>query len=160
MLWFFYVMLRIQTWTHKQNVLVRATPEPVGSTVEWRGSTIDSTASRSVAALAAAESATKWRGSVVDSVGAGLAHSWRGRTSWITIRNYLSPTKDKVADDVADRRNVCWWGQWWRLTLGHEVNTRLSRVCGLDTWQQVLLTLPRFHELTKNEMDGLFENSI
>jgi hypothetical protein len=28
--------------------------------------------------------------------------------------------KDKVADIMADRLNECWWGQWRRLTLGHE----------------------------------------
>jgi hypothetical protein len=82
MLWFFYFKLRIQTRTHKQNVLVRAAPEPVGSAVEWRGSTTDSTAAGSEAASSTAvELAIEWRGSVANSAGAWLAHSWRGRTS-------------------------------------------------------------------------------
>jgi hypothetical protein len=63
MLWFFYVMLRIQIWTHKQNVLVSTTQEPVVSTEEWTDSTAESTAAGSAAAsLVAAESATEWRG--------------------------------------------------------------------------------------------------
>jgi hypothetical protein len=40
------------------------------------------------------------------------------------------------------------------------VNTRLSRVCGLAAWQRVLLTLQGFDELTENEKDELFKNSI
>jgi Fe2+ transport system protein B len=40
------------------------------------------------------------------------------------------------------------------------VNTRLSRVCGLATRQRVSLTLQGFDELTENEKDELFENSI
>jgi hypothetical protein len=40
------------------------------------------------------------------------------------------------------------------------VNTRLSRVCGLAARQRVLLTLQGFDDLTKNEKDELFENSI
>jgi hypothetical protein len=40
------------------------------------------------------------------------------------------------------------------------VNTRLSRVCGRAAWQMVLLTLQGFDDLTKNEKDELFENSI
>jgi hypothetical protein len=40
------------------------------------------------------------------------------------------------------------------------VNTRLSRVCGLSAWQKVLLILQRFDDLTKNEKDELFKNSI
>jgi predicted nucleotide-binding protein (sugar kinase/HSP70/actin superfamily) len=40
------------------------------------------------------------------------------------------------------------------------INMRLSRVCGLATQQRVLLTLERFDDLTKNEMDELFKNSI
>jgi hypothetical protein len=44
--------------------------------------------------------------------------------------------------------------------LDTKVNMRLSRVCGLATQQRVLLTLWRFNELTKNEKDDLYENSI
>jgi hypothetical protein len=44
--------------------------------------------------------------------------------------------------------------------LDTRVNMRLSRVCGLAAWQRVLLTLQKFEELTKNEKDELFENSI
>jgi hypothetical protein len=40
------------------------------------------------------------------------------------------------------------------------VNTRLARVCGLAAWQRVLLTLQGFDELTENEKDELFKNSI
>jgi hypothetical protein len=40
------------------------------------------------------------------------------------------------------------------------VNTRLSRVCGLVARQRVLLTMQGFDELTKNEKDELFKNSI
>jgi hypothetical protein len=41
-----------------------------------------------------------------------------------------------------------------------EVNTRLSKICGLAARQRVSLTLQGFDELTKNEKDKLFENSI
>jgi Fe2+ transport system protein B len=44
--------------------------------------------------------------------------------------------------------------------LDMEVNTRLSRVCGLAARQRVSLTLQGFDELIKNEKDELFENSI
>jgi hypothetical protein len=40
------------------------------------------------------------------------------------------------------------------------VNTRLSRVCSLATRQMVSLTMQGFDELTKNEKDKLFKNSI
>jgi hypothetical protein len=46
------------------------------------------------------------------------------------------------------------------LPLDTRVNTRLSRVCGLAVWQRVSLTLQEFDELTENEKDELFENSI
>jgi hypothetical protein len=46
------------------------------------------------------------------------------------------------------------------LPLGMRVNMRLSRVCGLAAQQRVSLTLPGFDELTENEKDELFENSI
>jgi hypothetical protein len=36
----------------------------------------------------------------------------------------------------------------------------LARVCGLAAWQRVLLTLQGFDELTENEKDELFKNSI
>jgi hypothetical protein len=70
--------------------------------------------------LRAAESATEWRGSVADLAAAGLAHSWRGRTGCNTVRNYLSSTTAMVANDVANGRNECRWGQWRRCTLGHD----------------------------------------
>jgi hypothetical protein len=44
--------------------------------------------------------------------------------------------------------------------LDTEVNTRLSRVCGLAAQQRVSLTQQGFYELTKNEKDELFKNSI
>jgi hypothetical protein len=44
--------------------------------------------------------------------------------------------------------------------LDTNVNTRLSRVCGLATQQRVSLTLLGFDELTKNKKDELFESSI
>jgi hypothetical protein len=40
------------------------------------------------------------------------------------------------------------------------VNMRLSRVCGLAAWQRVSLILQGFDDLTKNENDELFKNSI
>jgi hypothetical protein len=40
------------------------------------------------------------------------------------------------------------------------VNMRLSRVCSLAVRQRVSLTMQGFDELTKNEKDKLFENSI
>jgi hypothetical protein len=44
--------------------------------------------------------------------------------------------------------------------LDMEVSTRLSRVCGLATRQRVSLFLQGFNELTLNEKDELFKNSI
>jgi hypothetical protein len=41
-----------------------------------------------------------------------------------------------------------------------KVNTRLSRVCGLAARQKVSLTLQGFDDLTENETDILFKNSI
>jgi phage terminase small subunit len=41
-----------------------------------------------------------------------------------------------------------------------EINTRLSRVFGLAARQRVSLTLERLDDLTENEKDKLFENSI
>jgi hypothetical protein len=46
------------------------------------------------------------------------------------------------------------------LPLDTRVNTRLSMVCGLAARQRVSLTLQGFDELTKNEKDELFKNSI
>jgi hypothetical protein len=46
------------------------------------------------------------------------------------------------------------------LPLDTRVNTRLSMVCGLATWQRMLLTLQGFDELTENKKDKLFKNSI
>jgi hypothetical protein len=46
------------------------------------------------------------------------------------------------------------------LLLYTKVNMRLSRVCTLAARQRVLLTLQGFNELTKNEKDELFKNSI
>jgi hypothetical protein len=40
------------------------------------------------------------------------------------------------------------------------VNTRLSRICGLAARQRVSLTLQGFDELTENENDKFFKNSI
>jgi hypothetical protein len=44
--------------------------------------------------------------------------------------------------------------------LDKEVNTWLSRVYGLAARQKVSLTLQRFKDLTNNEKDELFKNSI
>jgi hypothetical protein len=44
--------------------------------------------------------------------------------------------------------------------LDTEVNTRLSRVCGLATRQRVSITLQGFDDLTENKKDELFKNSI
>jgi hypothetical protein len=46
------------------------------------------------------------------------------------------------------------------LALDMRVNMRLSRVCGLAARQRMSLTLQGFNELTKNENDELFKNSI
>jgi hypothetical protein len=46
------------------------------------------------------------------------------------------------------------------VSLDTTVNTRLTRVCGLAARQRVSLTLQGFDELTKNEKDELFKNSI
>jgi hypothetical protein len=43
---------------------------------------------------------------------------------------------------------------------GLPLDMRLSRVCGLAAWQSVSLTFQGFDELTENEKDELFENSI
>jgi hypothetical protein len=40
------------------------------------------------------------------------------------------------------------------------MNTRLSRVCGLAARQRVSLILQGFDDLTKNEKNELFKNSI
>jgi hypothetical protein len=44
--------------------------------------------------------------------------------------------------------------------LDNEISTRLSRVCGLASRQRVSLTLERFDDLTENDKDKLFKNSI
>jgi hypothetical protein len=41
-----------------------------------------------------------------------------------------------------------------------EINIRLSRVCGLATRQRVPLTEERFDDLSENERNELFKNSI
>jgi hypothetical protein len=46
------------------------------------------------------------------------------------------------------------------LPLDTRVNMRLSRVCGLAARQRVSLALQGFDELTKNENNELFKNSI
>jgi hypothetical protein len=97
-----------------------------------------------------ASPAAEWRGSVgVGSVGgdtAGVGSTGVGSvgghtvgvgsagrdstgvgTGWITVRNYLSSMNDKVTDVVVDRRNECWWGQWRRLTLGHESEYKIVK---------------------------------
>jgi hypothetical protein len=38
--------------------------------------------------------------------------------------------------------------------------TRLSRVCGLAAWQRVPLTLEKFEDLTEDEKNEFFANSI
>jgi hypothetical protein len=103
MLWFFYVMICVQTQTHKQDVSVEVALAVVGSTAAWRGSTTNSVIA----------------GTVVDSAIAGsAATSWRGSISWVTVRNFLSSMKGKIEDEVADRHTECWSGQWWRCTFG------------------------------------------
>jgi hypothetical protein len=99
-------MVRIQTWIHKKNVSVRVASELVVSTIEWRGSAVAGPA----IVGSAIDSAASWRGSI--------AHSWRGSTIWVIVRNYLSSMKAKVANEVANRRNECWSGKWWKCTLG------------------------------------------
>jgi hypothetical protein len=37
---------------------------------------------------------------------------------------------------------------------------RLSRVCGLTDWQRVPLTLEKFEDMTEDEKNELFANSI
>jgi hypothetical protein len=44
------------------------------------------------------------------------------------------------------------------LPLDTRVNTRLSMVCGLATWQRMLLTLQGFDELTENKKDKLYSS--
>jgi hypothetical protein len=44
--------------------------------------------------------------------------------------------------------------------LDKEINTRLSRVCGLAAQQRVSLTLDRFDDLIENDKNKLFNNSI
>jgi hypothetical protein len=46
------------------------------------------------------------------------------------------------------------------IPLDTTVNTRLSRVYGLAARQRMLLTMQGFDDLTKNEKDELFTNSI
>jgi hypothetical protein len=46
------------------------------------------------------------------------------------------------------------------LPLDTIINMRLSRVCDLAAWQRGWLTMQGFDELTKNEKDELFKNSI
>jgi hypothetical protein len=46
------------------------------------------------------------------------------------------------------------------MPLDTTVNTRLSRICGLAAQQRVSLILQGFDDLTENEKDKLFENSI
>jgi hypothetical protein len=46
------------------------------------------------------------------------------------------------------------------LPLDTRVNTRLFRICGLAARQTMSLTLHGFDELTENEKDELFKNSI
>jgi hypothetical protein len=46
------------------------------------------------------------------------------------------------------------------MPLDTTVNTRLSRICGLAAQQRVSLILQGFDDLTENEKDKLFKNSI
>jgi hypothetical protein len=103
------------------NQVVSAEVAPV---VEWRGPAEDIARVGSTAVVDSIGA-----GSAVDSARARSAHSWKGRTGRIVVRNCLSSMKDKVADVVGDKRNECWWGQWWMLTLGHE--SEYDIVCGL-----------------------------
>jgi hypothetical protein len=96
-----------------------------------------------------------------DSVEAGSTHSWRERTWWIIVRNRLSSTKDKVADVVVDRRNECWWGQWWRLTLGHDSQYEIVQGLWSSCPVKGVSNPTRIRWVDKkNEKDELFENSI
>jgi hypothetical protein len=45
-------------------------------------------------------------------------------------------------------------------SLDQRTLTRLSRVCGLAAQQRVPLTLEKFEDLTENEKNKLFANSI
>jgi hypothetical protein len=47
-----------------------------------------------------------------------------------------------------------------RVSLDMTVNTRLFRICGLAAPQRVSLILQGIDDLTKNEKDELFKNSI
>jgi hypothetical protein len=47
-----------------------------------------------------------------------------------------------------------------RVPLDTTVTMRLSRVYGLVAWQRVSFILQGFDDLTKNEKDELFKNSI
>jgi hypothetical protein len=44
--------------------------------------------------------------------------------------------------------------------LDKEINTRLSRVCGLVAHQRVSLTMERFDDLAENDKDEVFKTSI
>jgi hypothetical protein len=66
----------------------------------------------------------------------------RSQTSWLTDVMSVGEVNDEG------------------LPLDTRVNTRLPRVCGLAARQRVSLTLQGFDELTENEKDELFENSI
>jgi hypothetical protein len=46
------------------------------------------------------------------------------------------------------------------IPLDMTVNTRLSKVYGLAAWQRMSLTMQGFDDLTENEKDELFTNSI
>jgi hypothetical protein len=92
-------MLRVQTWTHKQDVSIEAAPAVVGSVATWRDSEAESAAAGSAVA-----SVVAWRGS---AVARSPTTSWRGSTSWVTVRNYLSSMKGKVIDEVANIHKKC-----------------------------------------------------
>ncbi len=47
-----------------------------------------------------------------------------------------------------------------RQPLDQRTLMRLSRVCVLAAWQRVPLTLEKFEDLTENEKNELFMNSI
>jgi hypothetical protein len=79
-----------------------------------------------------------------------------GSPSWITSHQRKPwshtkwPTNIKHVGEVNEND----------LPLYKEINIRLSRVCGLGARQRVSLTLERFDDLTKNDKNKLFDNSI
>jgi hypothetical protein len=96
----------------------------------------------------------------VDKAGAGSAHSWRARTSRITVRNCLLSTKDKVTDDVVDRHNECWWGQWWRLIHGHDSEYEIVNGLWSSCPTKGVANPTGIRWVNRKWKDELFKNSI